>query len=230
LKAVRCYTRGAEAAKKLSNGWDHSIALGNIADAYLHARKPENALTHFDRAAQEKEAIGDRWGMSYLHHGRAFVFLERAQVERALREAAIGLKLAMGVSDLKLVTMLNILLGRAHLAESDLKSAQRAFRFALTAATRCKARYETIQTTIGLADVELRKGDVQAALDRAIEAQMEATQTGSKDALAAALATRAAVHLRRGSNEKAGQLLASARKLASSLPQHYGFWFTANGS
>jgi DNA-binding transcriptional LysR family regulator/tetratricopeptide (TPR) repeat protein len=230
LRALRCYTRGEEAAERLSNQWDHSIALGNIADAYLHARNSEDALTYFDRAAQEKEVIGDRWGMCYLHHGRAFVFLERGQVKRAIREAAVGLKLAMGVSDLKLVAMLNILLGRAHLAESDLKSAQRAFRFALTAATRCKARYETIQATIGLVDVELRKGDVQAALDRAIEAQTQATRTGSKDALAAALATRAAVHLRRRRNEKARQLLASARKLAFRPPQHYGFWFTASGS
>ena len=52
LEAARFYGRGAEAAKELSDGWDHSIALGNIADAYLHARKADSALTYFDLARQ----------------------------------------------------------------------------------------------------------------------------------------------------------------------------------
>jgi len=228
-KAVRSYVRGANAASELSNAWEHSIALGNIADAYLHAGKAESALRYFDQAARQKDAIGDRWGMCYLHHGRAFVFLERGHVDRALREAATGLKLAIGVSDLKLVAMLNILLGRAHLARSDLKGAQRAFRFARTAATRCKARYEMIQATIGLVDVELSHGDVRTAFGRAIRAQAQAARSGSKDALAAALTTCAAVHIQRGSDDQARQLLGSARKLASRLPRFYGFWFAVSG-
>jgi tetratricopeptide (TPR) repeat protein len=225
LQAVRCYLRGADAARKLSDTWDYSIALGNIGDAYLHAGKPESALRYFDEAARQKQAIGDRWGMCYLHHGRAFVYLERGHIERALREAATGLKLAIGVCDLKLVAMLNILLGRAHLAASDRKGAQRAFRFARAAAIRCKARYEIIQANIGLVDVELCNGDVRTAFDRATKAQAQAARTGSKDALAAALTTCAAVHIERGSEDQARRLLGSARKLASRLPRLYGFWF-----
>lgn len=230
LEANRFYLRGAEAAKELPNGWEYSIALGNMADAYLHARKLERALAYFDQAACEKEGIGDRWGMCYLHHGRAFVFLERGQIDRALREAANGLKLAIGVSDLKLIAMLDILLGRAHLVESDLKSARRAFRFALRAAARCKARYEIIQATIGLAGVELRKGDLRAASDRASRARALAARTGSKDAMAATLATCAAVQVHRGSEEKARQLLRSARKLVSRTPHFYGFWFAVSAA
>jgi len=225
LDGARYYLRGAEAAKALSDGWEHSIALGNIADAYLHARKVDSALQYFDQAASEKKAIGDRWGMCYLHHGRAFIFFERGQFDRALREAAEGLNLAIGVSDLKLVAMLDILLGRAHLAVSDLKSARRAFRFALTAATRCKARYEIIQANIGLTSVELKKGDLRAALDRANEARALAASTGSKEAIATTLATCAEVHTRRSSEKEARELFRSARKLVPGLPRFYGFWF-----
>ena len=86
-----------------------------------------------------------------------------------------------------------------------------------------------IQATIGLVDVELSHGDVRTAFDRAIRAQAQAARSGSKDALAAALTTCAAVHIQRGSDDQARQLLGSARKLASRLPRFYGFWFAVSG-
>lgn len=131
--------------------------------------------------------------------GRSFIFLEREQIDRALHEAACGLRLAIEVADLRLIAMLNILLGRAHLADSNANTALRAFGLALTAAARCKAPYEIVQALIGLAEVELRKGNVRAASEHAAQACVRASRSSSKDAFAAALLARAAVCTKRGS-------------------------------
>lgn len=230
LKALRAYEQGATVCERLGYLWERSIALGNIADAYLHARRPGRALRYFDLASKAKRVIGDRWGMCYVHHGRAFVHLTRGEIDRSAREAADGLKMALGVSDLRLIAMLNVLLGRANLAKSDIRAARRAFRFALTAASRCSARLEIIQAAIGLAETELKGGNASAAWARASEARRRAARSGSTAALAAALYACSAIRQKQGLGQSALALLRRARALVPDPQRFYGFWFTVETS
>src|SRR5260221_1125714 len=122
--------------RALDDRWEHSIALYNLADAAVGQGKTAVAFRLLDRAGAEKRAIGDRWGLAYVHHARARAHLVRVDARPALAEASAGLELALRVADPKLMALLNVTLGRAHQANGDLVGARLALGFAVDAARR----------------------------------------------------------------------------------------------
>jgi DNA-binding transcriptional LysR family regulator/tetratricopeptide (TPR) repeat protein len=225
-RAVTAYASGAKISEALGDRWEHSIALFNIAEARLHGLDHTRAQLELDRAAVEKEAIGDRWGLGYVHHARGLLHLLAGEIAQARVQAAAGLKLAVGVADAKLSAMLHLLLGRALLAAGELADAERAFRFALRTASGSRTQVELIQAQLGLTDVHLRSGSPARAARSASQALARARAEGGKDAQAAALAASAAVHAQRGDDADAARLLRAARALAPDLTRLYGTWFT----
>jgi tetratricopeptide (TPR) repeat protein len=151
--AAAAYRRAARICSALDDRWEHSIALYNLADAALGQGKTADAFRLLDRAGSEKRAIGDTWGLAYVHHARARAHLVRVQARPALDEASTGLELALRVADPKLVALLNVTLGRAHQANGDLVGAQRSLELAVDSA-RNASPIELTEARHALAELE----------------------------------------------------------------------------
>jgi len=182
------FRRGAEICEQLGDRWEHSIALYNLAETLLGSGASAEALRHLDRADAEKRAIGDRWGLGYVHYARARAELARKRPKAALAEASAGLELALGIRDPKLLALLNLALARAHQAGGDLAGAERALRFALASARRCASRAEMIEAHLALASAHLLQGRPAAAQRAAHRARTLASRIGAGPAVQSAAA------------------------------------------
>jgi DNA-binding transcriptional LysR family regulator len=134
--AAAAYRRGVETCHVIGDKWEHSIALYNLAETIIGRGKAAEALRLLERATAEKRALGDRWGLAYVHCARARAHLSRGHAHAALAEASEGLELALGMEDPSLVAQLNVTLGQAYQANGDLPAAIRALHFAIDAARR----------------------------------------------------------------------------------------------
>jgi DNA-binding transcriptional LysR family regulator len=187
------YAAGLRACERIGERWHRSIALYNLGDADLHAGDLERASALFDEATREKLELGDRWGRTYVQHGRALVYLFRGQPLLALREAAEGLALAVDIGDGRFLPLLHLVAGRGQLALGDAAEAERAFQFAARAAARAHASSEELQAQLGLVYASLRADRARVAQRDADRVRRMARRLRSPEAEAAALLASAAV-------------------------------------
>ena len=204
------YAAGLRACERAGERWHRSIALYNLGDADVHAGDLERASTRFDEAAREKIELGDRWGRTYVQHGRALVCLYRGQPRLAQREAAEGLALAVDIGEGRFLALLHLAVGRAQLALADAGEAERAFQFAARAAERARASAEALQARLGLVYAALRAERVRPAARDAERARRMAARLREPEAEAAALGASAAVAQRLGRRDEAEALARKA--------------------
>jgi DNA-binding transcriptional LysR family regulator len=191
--ALQAYREGADAAAAGDDTWEHSIALFNLAEAYVMLGDGGRAKELLDAATREKETIGDRWGLAHVHQLRARVELSDQRPERAIEEIRLALQLAVGLTDPRLISTCNATLGEAHLASGDHEEAQRAFDLARDDAERCGARAEIIRAWVGLSATDLGRAKHASAKRWAKKALELAREGGGRLALATTLATLADV-------------------------------------
>ncbi len=157
-RAVTAFRRALAVAETVNDRWEHSIALFNVGEALLRSGDHAAALEFLHRAIEEKSAIGDRWGLAYVHHALACAHLDQESADRAIEEAEAGRRLAAEIGDPKITSRLSEVLGRAYLENGDLEQATRQFRAALQEAERVASEPEAIQARQGLEVIWDRMG------------------------------------------------------------------------
>ncbi|MEL7061102.1 MAG: tetratricopeptide repeat protein, partial [Acidobacteriota bacterium] len=215
--AVTVYRDSLEAWQRADNAWERSIALFNIAEALAGTGDYDAAEATLAEAERAKAAIGDRWGLAYVHLVRGRILLDRADPDAARLEVDRGSALADELGDPKLGALLRVLAGRIHLAEEDVGSAEAALHRALADATAARADAVVVQARTGLAAVALARGRFAVARDAATDAVDTARRCGTDGELGAALLVLGDVDVALGLYEEAGQPLREALDLERAI-------------
>jgi DNA-binding transcriptional LysR family regulator/tetratricopeptide (TPR) repeat protein len=186
-EAVAAFERGRALCAATGDGWEHSIALFNLGDAWSAAGELDRAQKLLESAREQKTAIGDRWGNAYVSEALGALLLRRQRPDDAARELTRGLAAALELDDPKLSSTLHATLGVAHFALDDLDAAQRAFQLALRDAERCSARTEEVRASLGLCAVGLRLEKPALSERAARRAHERAVEHGAVDLIAMTL-------------------------------------------
>ena len=110
--ALAAYRKALGLSSDLADRWEHSICLFNVGEAWLHLGAHDRAREYLAEAFLEKSAIGDRWGLAYVHYSLARIALESSNLDEALLQIRAGLRLAEEISDPKITAMLRESLDR----------------------------------------------------------------------------------------------------------------------
>ena len=98
-EALESYTKALELNRSTGERWQLSISLYNVGEASLALGNLAVAREHLTEAFLEKSTIGDRWGLAHVHHALAVLELEDGNLEPALLQIRVGLRLAEELGD-----------------------------------------------------------------------------------------------------------------------------------
>ncbi len=162
--ALEAMVEGLRHAEEHEDAWERSIARFNLGEALVAVGRSGAALSHLQRAAEEKLVIGDRWGLAYLHRTRALVHLERGELLRAEDELRIGAALSEAIGDPKLIAMHHIDRGTLALERGRDDQAMQWATSALDVARRRGGRAEECAALVLMARLRRAVGRSDEAL------------------------------------------------------------------
>lgn len=166
-EAVEACERSLKAVERLDDDWERSIARFNLGDAYARLGHHAMALEHLEAARQEKEAIGDRWGLAHVHDTHVLIHLDRHEWEQGREQVEAGLALAEEVGDPKLIASLQVKLARLTFRTGQFDEAERIGQDALQRAEQCGASCEQLQARILSGFVALARDRYEEAVSHA---------------------------------------------------------------
>lgn len=104
--ALEAYGEALELADGSEYRWERSICFYNLGETYMHLGEHAKAKEYLAEAFQEKSALGDRWGLAYVHYALAHIDLANCRPEEAQRQINAGLRLAEEIHEPKILTLL----------------------------------------------------------------------------------------------------------------------------
>ncbi|MEM8960020.1 MAG: serine/threonine-protein kinase [Acidobacteriota bacterium] len=140
--ARQTFEHGIELAQRLDDTWEQSIARFNLAEACFVDGDVDAALEHLAVAEHGKQAIGDRWGLCWVHWLRARIQLTLKSADEARDQALQGVRIAEKIEDRTLQARLYTILGTALLELGDWDDAIDALEHAATIAEELDAPTE----------------------------------------------------------------------------------------
>ncbi|MFV8749157.1 serine/threonine-protein kinase PknK [Nannocystaceae bacterium ST9] len=185
-QAVVAYERCLELAAG-SDRWVASIAHFNLGEACALAGLHHRALRELERAAADKRALGDRWGLAHTHAVHARVLRDLGLIHEGKPPLSEARELANEVDDPRLFAQVHLELGRHQLLTGALAQAEADATRAHDVARSCAALIELAEARELLATLALVRGDRSVALVHAEAAVASAEQHGLGGLLVGAL-------------------------------------------
>ncbi|PRP96583.1 Serine/threonine-protein kinase PrkC [Enhygromyxa salina] len=197
--------------------WNVSIARFHLGQACALAGHASRALRELERAAADKRAIGDRWGLAYAEAARVQVLRDLGRIEDASEALDGARELADEVEDPRLFTLVHTELGRHALLSGRLEVAAQEARRAKDVARRTGASAELGAAHELLATIDLARDEPAEARRHASEA-VDTAQAQELDGL---LIGALLVLAEASSPERRPELLDRARAACESLGNPY---------
>ena len=157
---------GAEDTINSDLAWRMKGMLGRIE--HFHGNSPA-AKKKYQKVAIEMEKLGNRRAESYFKRHLAALETRLGNTVDAVRLARECKALAASQNAPDLIAFASEMEGRAHSAAGENEKAIRKFRIALAEAERLDISRLKADILLGLAKIQLRLGDANAARRRAIE-------------------------------------------------------------
>lgn len=151
-QAVVAYERCLELAAG-SDRWLASIAHFNLGSACALAGQSNRALRELERAAADKRALGDRWGLAQTHALHARVLRDLGLIHEAKAPLAEARELTAEVDDPRLHAEVLVELGHHQLLVGALGQAELDATKALEIARNCSALTEQVEARTLLAEL-----------------------------------------------------------------------------
>ena len=185
-QAVVAYERCLELAAG-ADRWVASIAHFNLGEACALAGLHHRALRELERAAADKRALGDRWGLAHTHAVHARVLRDLGLIDEGTAPLTEARELANEVDDPRLFAQVHLELGRHQLLTGALAQAEADATRAHDVARSCAALIELAEANELLAALALARGDLEGARVHAEAAVRSAEQHGLGGVLVGAL-------------------------------------------
>jgi tetratricopeptide (TPR) repeat protein len=208
--AARDYQRCVELIDPELFAWEASVATFNAGEALALAGEHEEGIRWLERADRDKGAIGDLWGLAYVHAVRADLALELGH-PGTMGFAQNSLSFATSVRDPKIRSRGRTCVGRAELAIDAFERAEHTLHKAMFEAQHCRAKPEAAQAAIALTELAFTRGRLRQAREQARVALQRAESTRAPLVLMPALFWMAVTH--RGTPAAAEHLAAAHRQL-----------------
>lgn len=189
-QAVVAYERCLELAAG-SDRWVASIAHFNLGEACALAGLHHRALRELERAAADKRALGDRWGLAQTHAVHARVLRDLGMIHEAKAPLAEARELTAEVDDPRLFAQVHVELGHHQLLAGAIAQAETDASKALEVARSCGALIEQAQARILLAALAELRGERAMARSHAEAALALVDRHGLGGVLVEALLQRA---------------------------------------
>lgn len=172
-QAVAAYERSL-ALLSSNDRWTLSIARFSLGEACALAGFVHRALRELERAATDKRALGDRWGLAHTHAVRSRVLRDLGLIREAAESLDEARDLADEVDDPRLFALVHIEIARHRLLAGALTFADVEARQAHEVARTCSAVAELAEASELIAAVALIRGDLEVARRYSEEAVAEA--------------------------------------------------------
>ncbi|NVB38818.1 protein kinase [Pseudenhygromyxa sp. WMMC2535] len=188
--AIEAYER-CLSLTSTNDRWLASIARFNLGEACALAGQSSRALRELERAAADKRAIGDRWGLAHTHTARIRVLRDLGLLEDSIDMLQSARDLAEEVRDPRLFALVHTELGRHALLTGKLEQAVQEARRASDMAKAADAKPEAARARELLAAVYLARGEGEEAATQATIVTQQAEALGLGEVLIGALLTLA---------------------------------------
>jgi tetratricopeptide (TPR) repeat protein len=185
-QAVVAFERCLELAAG-ADRWVASIAHFNLGEACALAGLHHRALRELERAAADKRALGDRWGLAHTHAVHARVLRDLGMIHEGTAPLTEARELANEVDDPRLFAQVHLELGRHQLLTGAVAQAEADATRAHDVARSCSALIELAESRELLAALALVRGDHIGARAHAEAALASAEQHGLGGVLVGAL-------------------------------------------
>jgi tetratricopeptide (TPR) repeat protein len=185
-QAVVAFERCLELAAG-ADRWVASIAHFNLGEACALAGLHHRALRELERAAADKRALGDRWGLALTHSVHSRVLRDLGMIHEGTALLTEARELANEIDDPRLFAQVHLELGRHQLLTGALTQAESDANKAHDVARSCAALIELAEARELLAALALVRGDPAAARVHAEAALASAEQHGLGVVLVGAL-------------------------------------------
>jgi two-component system response regulator HydG len=205
-------------AEEIGQHLQKGIRLSNLAVVYSKRGLWKKAYRCWTEARGILARIGNRWELASVYLGLGHYYLTFRDFKRAEECYVSAMKQSSDNCDLRTSALSFECLGDVYLASDRIDSARRCYLEALEIADQIAPEGDVVaEVKRRLADVEVREGNYEAAIDHALDSIRVALAIGDIFERGCALRSKACAEFHLGEWEKARASFAKAINLLSAL-------------
>ena len=174
----------AALAEKLGALSELAAVLNLLGGIYFQQSDWKSALNCTRRALILREQAGYTWGVASVLGNLGILAVSAGQWSKAKSFFERSLTQRSDLGDMEGVAIVHGNLGRLCLDQGEIETAEVHFRQSLDVSTLLKMRYHSVNSSIGLTEVLLKKGELAAAREMIEKWLPEAGAIGARDLLA----------------------------------------------